>query len=245
VISQHRDEEWAPFIERYQRGKWRGPIFRDMVLADASLRRRVTLLDIGCGRGFDHDLQLQNSLAQIAQSYIGVEPDPTIPLGPYFTEAHRCFFEDAPIAANSVDIAFAVMVLEHLRKPKLFWKRLREVLAPGGVFWGFTMDRRHWFCEMSLFAKRLGLKDAYLRALHGGPSDEGYETYPVYYRANTPAQILPFVTEFRERNLFNFRQVGQLNHYLPRRLRFLGRLADRLSLLCGWPGTLLAVRLVK
>ena len=87
-------------------------IFRDMVQQDLQRRgsRRPTVLDIGCGRGFDDDVKLQASLAACAERYIGVEPDVDADLAAHFSETHRCLFEDAPIAPGSVDLAFAVMV---------------------------------------------------------------------------------------------------------------------------------------
>src|SRR5690349_9389236 len=115
---------WDSYLERYRTATWRGPIWRDMVLkaiADAPARPRV--LDIGCGLGFDDDLRLQTSIAAAAGSYVGVEPAPEIPLAPYFEEAHRCYFEDAPLAPNSFHVAFAVMVLEHLPDPARFWSK--------------------------------------------------------------------------------------------------------------------------
>jgi hypothetical protein len=71
----------------------------------------------GCGHGFDGDEALQRSIAQAAGAYLGIEPDESVMLGPYVTESHRCFFEDAPVQDGSIDVAFAVIVLEHLADP--------------------------------------------------------------------------------------------------------------------------------
>lgn len=246
--SQINDQVWTPYLERYHRGEWRGPVFRDLVLADAKAitqSRGLTFLDIGCGRGFDDDATLQRTLATAAASYVGVEPDAGIALQPIFTTVHHCPFEDAPIPPASVDIAFAVMVLEHLAEPQRFWDKVHEVLADGGIFWGFTMDARHWFVTASLLAKRTRIKDYYLNALHGGRGDGRYENYPVHYRSNAPEQILQYTHAFRSVDLLNFTRVGQMDYYFPRWLRPLGHALDRFAIRRGKPGSILAMRVEK
>ena len=161
-------DAWDPYVKRYRAGEWRDRIFRDIILADARRQRsKPTILDIGCGDGFDGSVPLQRSIAEAAGCYIGIEPDPEILLGDYFTETHRCLFEQAPLAAGSVDVAYAVMVLEHLPHPQAFWDKLHEVLSDGGVFWGLTVDARHRFAWLSLWSGRLKLKDRYLDLILG------------------------------------------------------------------------------
>jgi SAM-dependent methyltransferase len=203
------------------------------------------LLDIGCGKGFDGDLRLQASLADTAREYIGIEPDPEIPLAPFFTSSHRCLFEEAAIPGNSIDVAFAVMVLEHLSSPQAFWDKLRLVLRQGGVFWGFTMDARHWFVRASRLAQRLKVKDWYLNRLHGNRGEERYENYPVHYRSNTPAQFEQLAASFRSCTVFTLGRVGQLDYYFPKGFKWVGRGIDRLDRWRKKPGSLLAVRVVK
>src|SRR5947209_6592601 len=133
------ERNWEPFRERYREGEWRAPIFRDMLADELStLRSRPTVLDIGCGRGFDDDAGLQRDISAWAGQYLGVEPDPHIALSDCFHAIHRCSLETAPLRKSSVDLAFAVMVLEHLAEPAQFWDKLYHVLRRGGVFWGFT-----------------------------------------------------------------------------------------------------------
>lgn len=237
---------WSKYTERYERGEWRTPIFRDLILEDMRHFRRPTLLDIGCGGGFDGDARMQQELARSAGVYIGIEPDPAIKLGSHFTQVHRCHFEDAPIPPRSVDVAFAVMVLEHLTEPKIFWDKLGEILSPGGVFWGFTVDARHWFCLASLWLKNLRVKDLYLhRLLRHENGDEDYQNYPVYYRANSPSQVLPHVRPFGRCDFLSFARVGQMDYYLPRCLRGVSAGLDRSLLARGKPGAILAVRLTN
>src|SRR5262249_32690841 len=140
---------------------------------------------------------------------------------------------------------FAVMVLEHLPSPRRFWRKLHDVLRPGGVFWGFTMDRRHWFCQASLWADRLQVKELYLNRLAGKRGVDRYENYPVYYRSNSPLQVASQVRAFSSCDLVNFSKIGQLRSYYPPWLRPVGDLMDRRAIRRGRPGTLLAIRVVK
>lgn len=237
---------WEPYLRRYRGGEWRDRVFRDMILEDARrMAGPVTFVDIGCGHGFDGDVPLQRSLAAEAGRYVGIEPDRKIELGPYFTETHRCLFEDAPLASGSVHVAFAVMVLEHLPAPERFWAKVRQVLVPGGVFWALTIDARHWFCRASKVMERLRIKDLYLNRLLGARGSERYENYPVYYRTNTPAAVRGFARGFASCDTVNFSREGQCGDYFPRPLRGLANWWDRRGLRRGRPGTLLVVRAVR
>lgn len=236
---------WSRYLDRYRGGEWRAPIFRDMILDDARrLGRDLTWLDIGCGKGLDDDLALQKSLAAEAGRYIGIEPDRSILVGPHVREVHRCVFEEAPLDRSSVDIAFSSFVLEHVPDPGRFWAKLHDVLVEGGVFWGFTVDSRHYFCALSRLVERLRLKDWYLRCLRrswGG----GYENYPTYYRANSPWRIGKHTRRFRRVDFIKFHRVGQLDWYLPGLLRRPAHLLDRFVIATGLPGSVLIVRLEK
>jgi SAM-dependent methyltransferase len=240
-------EPWTPYITRYRSGEWRDRIFRDLVLTDVErLGPEPTILDIGCGEGLDGSVLLQRSLAETAGRFLGIEPDPAVTLGDYFTETHRCPFEAAPLAAGSIDLAYAVMVLEHLPRPQVFWDKLFEVLTDGGVFWGLTVDARHPFARLSLWADRLGIKNVYMDLLLGRVAESGrYKNYPTYYRTNTPAQIGRLTGAFQSTELINFSRVGQWSPCLPGPLRGIAEAIDERSIRKGRPGTLLAVRVVK
>jgi SAM-dependent methyltransferase len=236
----------TPYLARYRAGEWRDRIFRDMILDDVRPdSKRLTFLDIGCGRGFDGDVPLQESIARVAGRFVGIEPDTTVQPGSYFNEVHACLFEDAPLPAGSIDVAYAIMVLEHLAQPQRFFDKLSDVLAPGGVFWGLTVDARHWFCRWSRWFDRLHIKDMYLRMLLGRRGDERYENYPVFYRSNSPEQVRPLTGRFRGCDFLNFSRVGQCSSYFPRPLRPFVDAWDRRSVRRNRPGVLLAVRVQK
>src|SRR5262249_11366055 len=145
-----------------------------------------------------------------------------------FTELHRCLFEDAPIPSHSVDIAFAIMVLEHLPEPHRFWDKLYDTLKEGGIFWGLTVDARHWFSTVSLWMDTLRVKDIYLRWSLGASSEQSYESYPVYYRSNTPTDLERYTRRFRSRDFVGLSRRGQLHGYLPPSLRSISDWLTRL-----------------
>jgi SAM-dependent methyltransferase len=242
----HTRTRWDPYVERYRKGESCGEVLRDMILEDARGRGAApTLTEIGCGFGFQNNKDLQESVARVAGRYIGVEPDPHVEPDRSFTEVHRCLFEDAPLRPGSVDVAFAIFVLEHLPAPQALWDKLWDVLKDGGVFWALTPDARHWFCRASLWAERLRVKGLYLNALHGRRGVDRYPNYPTYYRSNTPRQVGHYARRFRSLDFINLAQVGQCNYYYPRWLRRVGDLLDRRAIRRGKPGLLLAVRAVK
>ena len=242
-------QEWGSYLQRYHNGEWRAPIFRDMVLADAEAIKQklgeLKILDIGCGGGFDSNALLQQSISQIASQYIGIEPDTDIELESIFSSTHRCIFEDAPIISESIDIAFAVMVLEHFEHPQIFWNKVHNILKKGGVFWGFTVDARHWFVFASLLTEKLGIKNWYLNRLHGIRGKDRYENYGVYYRSNTPEQIEKLTGAFSSSIVLNFNRVGQIDYYFPKKFRWVGRAIDSIAIRMGLPGSLIAIRAEK
>ena len=155
----------TPYLERYRAGEWRDRIFRDMILDDVRPEgKSLTFLDIGCGHGFDGDVPLQESVARspaLSSASSRTPRSARCPASPRSTPASSRMRRLRP---SSIDVAYAIMVLEHLAEPQRFWDKLYSVLADGGVFWGLTVDSRHWFCGFSRWFDRLRIKDAYLRS---------------------------------------------------------------------------------
>ena len=240
------DESFQTYLSRYRAGEWRDRIFLDMILADAAhFEDQPTILDIGCGHGFDGNLALQKELADSAEQFIGIEPDAAMQPGDYFHRIHRNYFEDAPLESNSIDIAYAVMVLEHLKRPQQFWDKLHDVLRPGGIFWGLTVDRRHWFCTLSKALDQLRLKELYLNCLLGKRGEDRYENYPVYYRNNTPLDIASVTGAFARQDCWNFSREGQCAAYFPPPFAPVIAWFDRRAIRTNRPGSLLAIRVQK
>jgi len=240
--TPHSESKWSPYLQRYLNNEWRGTIFRDMIIADANSleqqRGKLSFLDIGCGRGFDGDSELQRSLANLSGKYFGIEPENTVEVADFFSTTYRCNLEDAPIQSDSIDIAFAFMVLEHFKEPQKCWNKIYNILNKGGIFWGFTVDSRHWVKSASLLADRIGLKDMYLSALSCEPGKERSDSYKA-------KQIQSQARLFSSMSVLNFIRVGQDDRYMPKKLRWVNRSYDRLAIRFGLPGSILAVRLVK
>ena len=247
TLDEHHPDQWNGYRNRYRAGQWRAPIIHDMVMAD--VRRAgpgATILDIGCGDGFDGDEPLRRTIAEAAGRFIGVEPDPAVPLGDYFSDTHRCPFEEAPIPAASIDLAYSVMVLEHLADPQIFWNKLHEVLREGGVFWGLTVDSRHLFSKLSRWTGLLGVKNLYLDLVLGRSGDSNrYKNYPTHYLSNSPREIARLARAFRSCESINFSRVGEWGGYLPRLFQPLAAHLDRRAIRAAKPGTLLIVRVVR
>lgn len=232
---------------------WQGPgeYAARLVMDDLSSAgvegARPTVLDIGCGGGLMGSPVWQSGIATLAGRYVGIEPDAE-------ARPHGCFdtvmattFEQAPLDPGSVDLAYAAMVIEHVVDPEAFFAQMARVLRPGGVFWAFTVDRRHYFSWFSQAMERTGIKDRYLDRVRGHKGEHAarYDNYPVHYRCNTPARLARLTAAHFTLQTWSLHRVGQLDGYMPYRLRRLSRLADRLVIRAGLPGSVLVARLVR
>jgi len=222
-------DSWKIWLARLRTTEWRTPIFFEIVSREIDTRTeagRPTVLDIGCGLGFDCEVRYQQALATQAGRFIGIEPDRSIDPPKFFSEVYQTTLEEAPIAPGSVDVAYAVMVLEHVADPAAFWSRLHELLAPGGVFIAFSVNGAHWFAPIARFMTIVKLKTKYLDLVQGRRGTERYEDYPVYYRTNTVRQIRWHARQFRAIRTDLFGATGTVASYAPTRLQPLVRAVD-------------------
>jgi SAM-dependent methyltransferase len=229
-------------LRLYQQGLWRALVWRDLILADVARLSAPVILDIGCGGGFDDDARIQHRISTAASLYVGVEPDPEARVADCFHEVHRGLLEDVALAPNSVDVAYAVSVLEHVEKPDLFFAALHRALRDGGVFWGFTMDGRHYFRFVSQALEFLGAKKWFLNRLHGS---NRYHNYRTVYRANMPGVLRNYLAPFARVELWSWGRIGQLQFYWPQTLHAFSRSLDRIQLRWHLPGSMLIVRAQK
>jgi SAM-dependent methyltransferase len=222
---------WPQWLERLNR-EWRTPIFFEIVSSEIAARSRATrptVLDIGCGLGFDGEVRFQEALSAQAGKFIGVEPDLAMEPPKVFSEIFRTTLEDAPIAQGSVDVAYAIMVMEHVADPAAFWSRLYDILAPGGVFVAFSVNGAHWFAPVARFMSATRLKTRYLDFVQGKRGTERYADYPVYYRTNTREQIVRVAKGFRTVQTLTFGATGAVASYAPQPLQPIVRSVDRLA----------------
>ncbi|MEX2048893.1 MAG: class I SAM-dependent methyltransferase [Gemmatimonadota bacterium] len=247
--------EHGPDIDAHQRGllarlnnsEWRAPIYSELVARDIRrFGKPVTVLEIGCGMGFDGDVSLQRQMAERADRYIGVEPDRDVEPEPIFTELIRTPLESAGLEPGSVDVAYSIMVMEHLEEPIAFVEAIHRALRPGGVYWGFTVDRRHWYTYVANALTRLNLKSAYLDLLSGRRRGAGrYHDYPTAYRINCPRDLRRYEKLFTRVDSWNVGPFDSAAHYAPRALRSLVRGIERIRVRAGAPRTDFVVRVVR
>lgn len=236
---------WDNYLARFQSGTWRAPVFRDMVMADIEAAGPApTVLDIGCGRGFDDAPSLQAEIATASHHFIGVEPDPEVEPPTVCHAFHGCPLEDADIAPGTVDVAYCVFVIEHLETPAAFFNAVERVLKPGGVFWVFTVDARSHFAKLSHAMGKAAIKDRYLDIMFG-KRQERHRNYPTYYAANTPDAISRAASQFSFIDVHSLHHVGIVDAVVPKPARPLWHVIDRATLKKGWPGANLVARLVK
>jgi SAM-dependent methyltransferase len=162
---------WQPATEVYA------------ALVRSYLQPDSRLLDLGCGRGGLVE-QLEHPLSAI----VGIDPDLAslrehrLPL-----PRAQAISSALPLAAGSIDVAFASWLLEHLPQPGRDFAELGRVLRPGGAFVFVTPNRRHPLALLNRLLGRAGQGQRWLVSQLYGRS--GGDTFPAYYRANSPATI--------------------------------------------------------
>lgn len=154
---------------------------------EALVRGQVTpatcLLDIGCGRGGVAEL-----VWPAVRLAAGLDPDwrslreqrAPLPLACGWGEA-------LPFADAAFDLVLAIWVLEHLTQPLALLREVRRVLRPAGRFIFLTPNARHpliWFNRLSQWLP--ALQRRLVPRLYGRAEAD---TFPVRYRANTPAAL--------------------------------------------------------
>lgn len=154
-------------------------VYQDLV--SAHLTPETSVLDLGCGRGgvmerlhpsagfvagFDLDMQ---SLREHRASELALAYGPA---------------EVLPYADQSFDLVCSSWVLEHLAEPGRVFAEVARVLSPGGRFVFLTPNARH---PLLLLNRVLGWTKGRLVERFYGRAE--VDTFPAFYRANTPAQI--------------------------------------------------------
>lgn len=246
VIDTPIEERFVEHWRRYEAGEYRSAIFADVLLNDMNLLGgNLTVLDIGCGGGFDGNVPLQRRIGTGAARFLGVEPADDVTPDACFHKVHRCLLEQAPIAPGSVDLAYAVMVAEHVADPVAFMRSVADALRKGGVFWAFTIDARHWSAWMSMFLERTHLKSAYMDALLGARGKARWRNYPVEYKLNSPSQLARYCAAFERVESVSLHRVGAEDSNLPAFLRGPNRLLDAALIAAGAPGSNFVFRAIK
>ncbi|MCI0394435.1 MAG: methyltransferase domain-containing protein [Chloroflexi bacterium] len=187
MLSLERQNELRRQYQQINPG-WRPATEVYAGLVRHHLRPNSRLLDLGCGRGGLVE-QLDHQLLQV----VGVDPDWRSlrehrlanhrPPLPRVAAASRAL----PFARGSFDLVMASWLLEHLVRPEEDFHQVGRLLRPGGHFIFVTPNRRHPLIRLNRLAGRFaGLQGRLVHRLYGRALAD---TFPAYYRANTPAQL--------------------------------------------------------
>ena len=139
-------------------------------------------LDVGCGRGGIIEL-----LGDQVRLCIGADFDLASLREHRAPHTRRIAapMEALPFADGSFDLVTCSWVIEHLPDPRRAFAQVARVLCPGGHWVFLTPNARNWVT----FANRLihrQVQGWLVRRLYA--RDEA-DTFPVCYRANTPARV--------------------------------------------------------
>jgi SAM-dependent methyltransferase len=187
-----------------------GPIYESIVRRYAVPGARW--LDVGCGRGGIVEL-LGPQVALCA----GIDPDHTS-LREHRADCTRLTtgtLEALPYASGSFDLMTCAWVIEHLRKPELALAEARRALRPGGHFVFLTPNALNYVAWLNRLTPAKLQRALVQRLYH---RDEG-DTFPVYYRANTPAQLDQLLTQCGLRRV-ELRLVGDPTYVAFNRVLF-------------------------
>jgi SAM-dependent methyltransferase len=141
------------------------------------LRPTDTFLDAGSG----DTLALLNQYAPRASFAVGVD---------VVTPSHKPLARAAvtigdlgvlPFRDRSFDLVVSRSVVEHLEAPQAVFRELGRTLKPGGRLI-FTTPNKYYYSSLVAAMIPYSWKDFYMRTMFG---DEGYDHFPVFYRANT------------------------------------------------------------
>jgi SAM-dependent methyltransferase len=160
---------------------------------NALLRPDATVLDVGCGVGQSiHDpVAARRELQQLrgrCAAVIGIDPDPRAASNPRLDEFRLIRGSSWPVKDQSVDLALADFVLEHVEDPKSFFAEARRVLKSGGYLCLRTPNVRSYFGVLSRLLPHRGW---IARAAGRGE----VELFPTLYRCNTRGQLMRALRE--------------------------------------------------
>lgn len=164
------------------------PFYRIVKTLIQDRNQPATVLDIGCGTGIGRNKDMQRELRKAASVYWGVEPDTEVEIEDgLFDRVERCLLEDADLPPNSVDVAYAFMVMEHVQDPEGFLRKVQTLLKPGGVFVFASPNARHFFGIVTYWSHKLHIDQLLLGLVQSKETMEHH--YPLAYKINTAALI--------------------------------------------------------
>lgn len=166
-----------------------GRVFTNLILHECGQRSAPRVLDVGCGRGIGRHVSLQREIKAACGEFWGLEPDQGVtPEEGLFDNFQHALMETAELPADSFDIAYSSMVMEHVERPEEFLAAVRRSLKPGGVYLFLTPNAKSLVPRLTKLCRDLRIDEWSLRLVRGRQQIEEYH-YPVQFRCNTPQQI--------------------------------------------------------
>jgi SAM-dependent methyltransferase len=157
------------------------------------LRNESTLLDVGCGRGTikaEDPVSIRRQLFNFRGAcarVIGIDPDPIGQTNVLIEEFRQLTdLLHWPVESESIDVAMADFVMEHVEDVDGFLSEAHRVLKPGGVLCLRTPNVLSYFGLIStLIPNRL-----HARVASKTQSDRTeIDVFPTRYRCNTRGKL--------------------------------------------------------
>ncbi len=166
---------------RARRPGWRpaGEVFN--ALLEPLLTPGARALDAGCGRfGVLGRFRDRVALAVgVDADFLSLRENLILPL------RAQARLEALPFPADTFDLILCTWVIEHLLEPERVFQEIARVLRSGGHFLLLTPNARHPLIALGRWIP-MRLRPALVQRLYGrAPQD----TFPVFYRANTPGKL--------------------------------------------------------
>jgi SAM-dependent methyltransferase len=176
------DARWYPGEGR----TWDNARYRTYLLERLTPASRV--LDIGAGRGRIPEMNLRGQVREI----VGIDPDPCVLQNPYLDQSihHPDVLAPLPFPDGSFDAVVTSNVLEHVESPVPFFREVRRVLRPGGLFISKTPNRGHYVAVIAAMTPH-----AFHEWVNARRGRAAADTYPTYYRANSMGRLRALASE--------------------------------------------------
>jgi SAM-dependent methyltransferase len=161
---------------------------------NALLRRDMTVLDFGAGRGIwaETESGFKRHLTTLkgkCKRVIGADVDPVVVDNPLIDEAMILPDDGSiPLPDMSVDMIVSWAVFEHLRDPGSTAAELARILRPGGWICAWTPNR---WSYVSIGARIIPNRFHARVLRHVHPTSERRESdvFPTFYRMNTLSEL--------------------------------------------------------
>lgn len=137
------------------------------------------VLECGAGRG-----QVSYSLGNNVNKVVGIDLIDKVLENPNLDEAHVCDAVNTPFGDNVFDSIFSIMVLEHIKNPRVFLQEMYRILKPGGSFYFITPNSYHYFVQISRIVNE---RIARIIQKKRGLLEEDH--FPTFYHLNSPKLI--------------------------------------------------------